>query len=244
MTKVRLLALLAVVALVLFPAIAFAQGGLQPPCAFHGTVLVNGQNVADGTVIMATIGNDTYTITTITAAGASTYRIIIAQPEGKSYDGLTVTFMIGSATAGQTGTWQMGGDVAINLTKGVPVITPTGGGAYITNVVLGNSTAYDPTTGIITINQNAITGAQGPQGIQGNQGNQGPAGKNASSVLGIVAIILAVIAIIAAVVVLMRKPREIYSTGPKGDTGYRGPKGDTGYTGSKGDKGETGKDGR
>src|SRR5512136_1197561 len=98
MTKVRLLALLAVVALVLFPAIAFAQGGLQPPCAFHGTVQVNGQNVADGTVITATIGNDTYTATTTD----STYRVVIAQPEGKSYDGMTVTFMIGSATAGQT----------------------------------------------------------------------------------------------------------------------------------------------
>ena len=94
MTKVRLLALLAVVALVLFPAIAFAQGAPQLPCAFHGTVQVNGANVADGTVITATIGNDTYTTTT----SDSTYRVVIAQPEGKNYDGLTVTFMIGSAS--------------------------------------------------------------------------------------------------------------------------------------------------
>ena len=207
MTKVRLLALLAVVALVLFPAIAFAQGGLQPPCAFHGTALVNGQNVADGTVITATIGNDTYTATTTTAAGASTYRIVIAQPEGKSYAGLSVTFMIGSATAGQTGTWQMGGNVAINLTKGTPVITPTGGGAYITNVVLGNSTSYDPNTGIITINQSAITGAKGDTGATGATGDQGPAGKNASSVIGLVAIIIAVIALAIGVIVMMRKPQ-------------------------------------
>ena len=203
MTKVRLLALLAVVALVLFPAIAFAQGGLQPPCAFYGTVQVNGQNVADGTVITATIGNDTYTATT----GNSTYRIVIAQPQGESYDGMTVTFMIGSATASQTGTWSMGGDVALNLTKGVPVITPTGGGAYITGVQLGNSTSYDSTTGIITIDQSAITGATGPTGATGATGPQGPAGKNASSVIGIVAIVLAVIAILVAVVVMMRKPQ-------------------------------------
>ena len=206
MTKVRLLALLAVVALVLFPAIAFAQGGLQPPCAFHGTVLVNGQSVADGTVITATIGNDTYTATTTTAAGASTYRIVIAQPEGKSYDGLTVTFMIGSATAGQTGTWQMGGNVAINLTKGTPQVTP-GGGTLITGVQLGNSTGYDSVTGIITIDKSAITGAKGDTGATGAAGAQGPAGKNASSVIGIVAIIIAVIALAIGVMVMMRKPQ-------------------------------------
>ena len=207
MTKVRLLALLAVVALVLFPAIAFAQGGLQPPCAFHGTVLANGANVADGTVITATIGNDTYTATTTTAAGASTYRIVIAQPEGKGYEGLTVTFMIGSATAGQAGTWQMGGNVALNLTKGVPVITPTGG-TPIVGVQLGNSTGYDPFTGIITIDKSAITGAKGDTGATGAAGAQGPAGKNASSVLGLVAIIIAVIALAIGVIVMMRKPQK------------------------------------
>ena len=203
MTKVRLLALLAVVALVLFPAIAFAQGGLQPPCAFHGTVQVNGLNVADGTVITATIGNDTYTATTTD----STYRVVIAQPEGKSYDGLTVTFKIGSDTAGQTGTWSMGGNVAINLTKGTPQVTPSGN-VIITSVVLGNTTGYDPVTGTLTIKKADITGPQGPAGTGGAAGPQGPAGKNASSVIGIVAIVLAVIAIAVAVMVMMRKPQK------------------------------------
>lgn len=206
MTKVRLLALLAVVALVLFPAIAFAQGGLQPPCAFHGTVQVNGANVADGTVITATIGNDTYTATT----SDSTYRVVIAQPEAKSYDGLTVTFMIGSATAGQTGTWQMGGNVAINLTKGTA--PPIGGGGGITQVVVNALAAgatptvsYDSTTGILTLGIPA--GAAGTTGATGATGAQGPAGKNASSVLGLVAIIIAVIALAIGVIVMMRKPQ-------------------------------------
>jgi hypothetical protein len=206
MTKVRLLALLAVVALVLFPAIAFAQGGLQPPCAFHGTVLVNGANVADGTVITATIGNTSYTATTTTAAGASTYRIVIAQPETGSYDGLTVTFMIGSATAGQTSTWQMGGNVALNLTKGTPQVTPSTG-VIITSVVLGNTTGYDPVTGTLTIKKADITGSKGDTGATGAIGATGPAGKNASSVLGLVAIIIAVIALAIGVIVMMRKPQ-------------------------------------
>jgi hypothetical protein len=207
MTKVRLLALLAVVALVLFPAIAFAQGGLQPPCAFHGTALVNGANVADGTVITATIGNDTYTATTTTAAGASTYRVVIAQPEGKSYDGLTVTFKIGSDSAGQTGTWQMGGNVAINLTKGTPQVTPTGN-VIITSVILGNTTGYDPVTGTLTIKKADITGPKGDTGAAGVKGDTGPAGKNASSVIGIIAIVIAVIAIAIGVMVMMRKPQK------------------------------------
>jgi hypothetical protein len=208
MTKVRLLALLAVVALVLFPAIAFAQGAPQLPCAFHGTVQVNGANVADGTVITATIGNDTYTTTT----SDSTYRVVITQPDGKSYDGLTVTFKIGSDTAKETGTWQMGGNVALNLTKGTA--PSTGGGGGITQVVVNALAAgatptvsYDSTTGILTLGIPA--GAKGDTGATGAIGATGPAGKNASSVLGIVAIVLAAIAIIVAVVVMMRKPQKV-----------------------------------
>jgi len=205
MTKVRLLALLAVVALVLFPAIAFAQGAPQLPCAFHGTVQVNGANVADGTVITATIGNDTYTTTT----SDSTYRVVITQPDGKSYDGLAVTFKIGSDTVSQTGTWQMGGNVALNLTKGT---TPSTGGGGITQVIVNALAAgatptvsYDSTTGILTLGIPA--GAKGDTGATGAIGATGPAGKNASSVIGIVAIVLAVIAICIAGVAMLRPRR-------------------------------------
>lgn len=208
MTKVRLLALLAVVALVLFPAIAFAQGAPQLPCAFHGTVQVSGANVADGTVITATIGNDTYTATTTTAAGASTYRVVIAQPELKSYDGLTATFKIGSDTAKETGTWQMGGNVALNLTKGTPQVTPSGG-VIITSVVLGNTTSYDSVTGILTIKKADITGPTGATGATGTTGAEGPAGKDASSLIGIIAIVIAIIAVAIAGMVMMRKPQKV-----------------------------------
>jgi len=204
MTKVRLLALLAVVALVLFPAIAFAQGAPQLPCAFHGTVQVNGANVADGTVITATIGNETKTTTTTDSA----YRIVIEQPEGKNYDGVTVAFKIGSDTVGQTGTWQMGGNVAVNLTKGTGPITP--GGSVINGVQLGNTTSYDPVTGILTIKKADITGPKGDTGATGPAGATGatgPAGKGASSVIGIIAIVLAVIAIIIAGVAMLRPRR-------------------------------------
>jgi len=208
MAKVKLLALLAVVALVLFPAIAFAQGAPQLPCAFHGTVQVSGANVADGTVITATIGNDTYTTTT----SDSTYRVVIAQPEGKNYDGLTVTFKIGSDTVTQTGTWSMGGNVAVNLSKGTGPITPGGGG--ITQVIIntlpagGNATAsFNSDTGVLTLGIPA--GAKGATGATGATGAAGADGENASSVIGIVAIIIAIIAVAIAVVVMMRKPQKV-----------------------------------
>jgi len=86
------------------------------PCQFYGTVMLNGANVADGTVITATIGNDTYSTTTTTVSGNSTYVIQIFEPSGKSYDGNTVTFAIGGNTANQTGTWQSGGNIVLNLT--------------------------------------------------------------------------------------------------------------------------------
>ena len=209
MTKVRLLALLAVVALVLFPAIALAQGGLQPPCAFHGTVQVNGANVADGTVITATIGNDTYTATT----SDSTYRVVIAQPELKSYAGLTVTFKIGSDTASQTGTWQMGDNVALNLTKGTPGVTPPAGGGIGSVVITtlpagGNATAsYNSTTGVLTLGIPA--GAKGAIGDPGAIGAAGADGKSASSLIGIIAIVIAIIAVAIAGMVMMRKPQKV-----------------------------------
>ena len=203
MTRVRLLALLAVVALVLFPALAIAQGGLQPPCAFHGTVQVSGANVADDTVITATIGNDTYTATT----SDSTYRVVIAQPEGKDYFGLPVTFKIGSDAVTLKGTWSMGGNELVNLTKGTGPITP--GGSVINGVKLGNSTGYDPVSGFITIKQSDITGAKGDMGATGQTGPEGPAGKNASSVIGIIAIVIAIIAVAIAGMVMMRKPQKV-----------------------------------
>jgi len=207
MTKLKLLALLAVVALVLFPAIAFAQAAPQLPCAFHGTVQVNGQNVADGTLITAKVGtgNDTYTTTTTDSA----YRIVIEQPEGKNYEGLTVTFMIGTATASQTGTWQPGGNVALNLTKGT---APSGGGGGISEVKVNPLAAgatptvsYDEATGILTLGIPA--GAAGIPGPSGAPGAQGPAGKSGSNVLGIVGIVLAVIAICIAGVAMLRPRR-------------------------------------
>ena len=201
MTKLRLLALLAVVALVLFPAIAFAAGPAFP-CAFHGTVLVNGQNVPDGTTITITVGNGSYSTTTTTEAGVSRYGILITPAGETGYtDGTAVTFKIAGTTVGQS-TWATGENVEVNLSSGTP--TP-GGCACITVAQLGNTTGVS--NGVLTIDQNQIKGAAGATGAAGAPGAAGADGKSANNVLGIVGIVLAAIALILVVVVMMRKPQ-------------------------------------
>jgi hypothetical protein len=80
-------------------------------------VLLNGANVADGTVVTVIIAPGYgYTTTTTTVGGASTYSITIPKATGISYAGQAVTFMVGSAAATQTSAWTMGGNVLVNLT--------------------------------------------------------------------------------------------------------------------------------
>ena len=201
MTKLRLLALLAVVALVLFPAIAFAAGPAWP-CGFHGTVQQNGQNVPDGTTITITVGNGSYSTTTTTEAGVSRYGIVITPTGETGYaDGTAVTFKIAGTTVGQS-TWATGENVEVNLSSGTP--TP-GGCACITVAQLGNTTGVS--NGVLTIDQNQIKGAAGATGAAGAPGAAGADGKSANNVLGIVGIVLAAIALILVVVVMMRKPQ-------------------------------------
>ena len=217
MTKVKILVSLVVVALLLFPAMAFAQGDMpQMPCRFHGTVQIDGADVADGTVITATIGgNDTYTATTPAAYGASTYSLEIAPPVGTQYDeGTLVTFMIGSTAADQTGSFGSGGNVELDLSSGeAPANGAVGGG--ITDVVINTLAAgasatadYNSTTGVLTLGIPAgEAGADGIDGVDGANGAEGPARKDAPGgiILPIIALIVAVIAVIMAMMSMRRR---------------------------------------
>ena len=89
------------------------QGG--PPCRFHGTVTLNGANVADGTVVTVIIAGYGYPTNTVTVGGASMYSITIPKAQGISYEGQAVSFRVGSATAIQVAAWTMGGNVLVNL---------------------------------------------------------------------------------------------------------------------------------
>ena len=206
MTKMRLLALLAVVALVLFPTIAFAETPPTQPCRFYGTVQVDGADVEDGTIITAWIdGNETATTTTPGPAeyGDSSYQISIIEPAGKTFDGKPVTFKIGASGAEQTGTWTLGIGFKLDLSVGEAPVIP--GGAIIKSVVLGNSTYYDSATGTLSIKKADITGPAGKDGKDGVAGKDGAAGKDASNVFAIIAIVIAAIALLVAAMVMLRK---------------------------------------
>ena len=95
--------------------------GLELPYRLHGEAHLDGTAVPDGTVIAATIDGDTYTATTPSAYGASTYQITIAPAEGTSYaEGTTIAFTIGDTPADQIGSWEAGGNTELNLTASSP----------------------------------------------------------------------------------------------------------------------------
>jgi hypothetical protein len=95
----------------------------QLPCCFYGTVQIDGEPVLDGTVITATIGEDSYNTTTPSVYGNSTYELEITPPLGTNYiEGTPINFQIGNQTVDQTSTWITGGNVNLNLSV---TTTPT-----------------------------------------------------------------------------------------------------------------------
>jgi len=203
MNKLRLLALLAVAALVLFPAVsvfAAAPSELMPPCRFYGPVQVDGADVPDTTIISVTIGNETKTVATVD----SNFSIVIA---GASHEGQSVTFKIDdvAVTLAQPVLWTSGDSKKVPLSIGEAVSPGGACTCTISNVVLGNSTYFDSATKTLYIKKADITGPAGTAGPTGAKGAQGDPGKDASNVMGIVAIVIAAIALLVAVVVMLRK---------------------------------------
>lgn len=208
MTKLRVVVLLAVVALLLLPALALADTPPEPPCRFYGTVMVDGAAVADGTVITAMIGGDQ--LTTATPAegySTSTYAIKIGV-DTEYTEGATVTFMIGDRAAAQTGTWTKGANVEVNLTAGQA--GPQAGAitdVQVTSLAAGSDPTVDwnPVSGVLTLGiPDGATGPAGAAGADGPQGEEG-AGAPGGIALPVVALVIAVIAVGVAVMSMRRR---------------------------------------
>lgn len=87
------------------------------PCRFYGEVKLNGAAVAAGTVITIIIAGDEYETTTPAVYGPSTYATKVHPVSSSAYaDGTAVTFKVGGYLANQTGSWERGGNIEINLT--------------------------------------------------------------------------------------------------------------------------------
>ena len=208
MTKLRVVVLLAVVALLLFPALALADTPPEPPCRFYGTVIVDGAGVADGTVITAMIGGDQ--LTTATPAegySSSTYAIKIGV-DTEYTEGATVTFMIGDRAAAQTGTWAKGANIEVNLSAGQA--GPQGGAitdVQVTSLAAGSDPTVDwnSVSGVLTLGiPDGATGSAGAAGAEGPQGEEG-AGAPGGIALPVVALVIAVIAVGVAVMSMRRR---------------------------------------
>jgi hypothetical protein len=208
MTKLRAVVLLSVVALLLFPAAAFAQNPPELPCRFYGTVALDGADVADGTVIKAVVSGTEFTTTTPAAGyGPSSYAVLIEQPDGATYDGASVTFTIGGQAADQTATWISGGNVNTDVSSGEST-APTGGG--ITSVVANSLPAGSAPTASLVGGQLTLgipAGAAGADGAAGAAGAAGADGEDASGgvALPVIALVIAIIAVGMAAMGMRRR---------------------------------------
>lgn len=110
-----LVAIAAACMLTLFlPITAAAQG--PGTCTFSGIVTLDNAQVADDTLVTAIIAGDEYQTYTPTEYGYSTYSLTISASEGKDYpDGTKVTFTVDGYAANQTGIFQAGADIRLDL---------------------------------------------------------------------------------------------------------------------------------
>src|SRR5918999_350107 len=152
MTKLRFLALLTVLALVLaLPAVASAQQ--VPPHVFHGTVTVNGLPAPVGTEVIALAGGQPVATDTVDQNGE--YTLLVPQSEGE------ITFRVGTLNAAETSNWEQGGANIVNLTASSFAPPSTEG-----------------TPGPGAVGPAGPRGEAGPAGEAGPPGEAGPAGGN------------------------------------------------------------------
>jgi Collagen triple helix repeat (20 copies) len=200
MTKLRFLALLTVLALVLaLPAVASAQQ--VPPHVFHGTVTVNGLRAPVGTEVIALAGGQPVATGTVDQNGE--YTLLVPQSEGE------ITFQVGTLEAAETSNWEQGGADIVNLTaSSFAQPGPDGPGATPAPGVQGPAGPRGepgPAGEAGPAGPPGPAGEAGPPGPQGPAGPPGPPGPQGSSgstgifgILGLIGFILAIIALIAA----------------------------------------------
>ena len=210
MTKAKVLALLAVMAMVLIvPAVAFAQA--VPPHIFIGSVTVNGLNAPSGTVVSAVVDGVEQGNTTVSSAGS--YTLQVSQGSGTD-----ITFMVDSLTASETATWQQGGADVLNLTAGAGAAAASGtegaagaAGAKGSKGAKGDAGDRGPAGPAGPAGSDGKAGAAGAAGAAGSDGKAGaagaagPAGPTGAAgaagggPVGLIALILSIVAILGVI---------------------------------------------
>lgn len=121
MGKTRLL----VVALMVAALLSLAPAVLAQPqvSGFYGTVKAGGAAVKDGTIVRAWIGGQQVATTTTKTVGADSVYVLNIQGTDAQV-GKKVEFAIGATKAAESGTYQHGQNVNVNLT--FPALPSTG----------------------------------------------------------------------------------------------------------------------
>jgi hypothetical protein len=198
MTKMRFLALLAVLALFLtLPAIASAQQ--VPPHVLIGTVTENGVPAPVGRAVTASIDGVVVGSTTVEAGGG--YTMLVNQGTGTA-----ITFMVGNLDAAQTATWEQGGGSVLDLVVGGAggAVGPAGpAGPPGDQGATGDRGPAGPAGPAGPSGTSGADGQAGAAGLAGAPGATGPAGAVGSAgpaggggIIGLIGLILAIIALI------------------------------------------------
>lgn len=121
-----------------------AQSPPNPPARFVGSVVVDGQPAAAGTLIEARVGNATCGSAQVFTQGSEArYSVDVSALEPAApncgVDGSVVTFYVGGREAAETGSWRNYELNTVNLT--VVTATPTG------TATTPSATPGAPTTG-------------------------------------------------------------------------------------------------
>lgn len=124
-----------------------AQSPPNPPARFVGTVVVDGQPAAAGTLIEARVGNATCGSTQVFSQGSDARYVVdvsALEPAAPNcgVDGSVVTFYVGGRQAAETGSWRNYELNTLNLTVVTATTTPTG-----TATTTRTSTPGAPVTG-------------------------------------------------------------------------------------------------
>ena len=202
MTKMRVLALLAVTVMMLMvPAVASAQQ--VPPHVFIGTVTVKGLSAPAGTTVSAVI-DGVQQGSASTGTGGS-YTLHVSQGSGTD-----ISFMVDTLTAEETASWEQGGANALDLTAGFVGDTGTGAkgdkgdtgstgakgdaGAAGARGQVGPAGPAGPAGGDGKDGSDGAAGAAGPTGAKGDAGAPGAAG--GSGGVALIGLILSIVALL------------------------------------------------
>ncbi|MBI2760346.1 MAG: hypothetical protein HYX51_02835 [Chloroflexi bacterium] len=152
--------MLALSATALGPRSASAQP--TPPARFFGTVTLNGQPAPNGATVQARVGTNNCGTGTVTAAGATSNYVVdvasVSTMPGCGTDGATVTFTVSGAPAAQTGTFQTGAFISLNLVATAATATPTAT-ATATRTATATATATRTATATATATRTATATA-------------------------------------------------------------------------------------